>query len=305
VDNRGYILTKIAYALLTIAIVTSFNFVLFRILPGDPARLLLPRSAWGPAAIAEQRAAFHLDKPLWQQFGYYWWDTVHGRFGNSFKEKRPVTESVGQSIGPTLLLTGTGMLFAIIVGVTSGVFAGWRREGPYDILSTGTSMVFWAMPTLWLGLIFIGVIYANEWQKVRAIANHLFLPALTFGLAYMGEYHLIMRSSVTGVMHEDFVLTARAKGLSSMRVLWHHVFHNAALPTFTLIMMNLGFVVSGAILIETVFNWPGIGLLSYHAMVDRDYPIMQAVFLLASVAVILCNLLADILYYYLDPRVKA
>ena len=322
-DERGYILQKVAYALLTIAIVASLNFVLFRILPGDPARLLLPRGQWETKAIAEQRAAFHLDKPLWQQFGYYWRDTLQGEFGKSFKEKRSVIEAVGQRLWPTLLLTGTGMLFAIGVGVSSGILAGWRRGRTFDTVSTGTSMVFYAMPTLWLGLIFIGLfsvrlgwfppgrmeepgaVYASQWEHVQAVLHHLVLPALTFGLAYMGQYHLIMRSSITGVKNEDFVLTARAKGLSSMKVLHRHVVHNAMLPTFTLIMLNMGFVVSGAILIETVFNWPGIGLLSYHAMINRDYPVLQAVFLLASVAVILCNLIADVVYYYLDPRVKA
>ncbi len=135
--------------------------------------------------------------------------------------------------------------------------------------------------------------------------HHLFLPALTFAITYAGEYHLIMRSSLTGVMKEDFVLTARAKGLSDSNVLWRHVAPNAMLPTVTLVMMNIGFVLSGAILTESVFNWPGLGLLSYDSMVKRDYPVMQAVFLLGSIAVIVANLIADIMYYYLDPRVKA
>ena len=135
--------------------------------------------------------------------------------------------------------------------------------------------------------------------------HHLFLPAFTFAITYMGEYHLIVRSSLTGVMTEDYVLTARAKGLSDSNVLWKHVVPNAMLPTVTLVMMNIGFVMSGAILTEAVFNWPGLGLLSYDSMVQRDYPVMQAVFLLGSIAVIVANLIADIMYYYLDPRVKA
>ena len=126
-----------------------------------------------------------------------------------------------------------------------------------------------------------------------------------FAITYAAEYELIMRSSITSVMKEDFILTARAKGVSDTRVLWGHVAPNAMLPSVTLVMMNFGFVLSGAILVETVFNWPGLGLLSYNSMLERDYPVMQAVFLLASAAVILCNLIADIMYYYLDPRVKA
>jgi peptide/nickel transport system permease protein len=150
-----------------------------------------------------------------------------------------------------------------------------------------------------------GVTYGSWFDHLRATVNHLFLPALTFALVYIGQYHTIMRTSLSGVSNEDFVLTARAKGLSDSRVLWHHVVPNALLPTTTVVMMNLGFIMSGAILTETVFNWPGIGLLSYQAMMNLDYPVLQAVFLLASVAVILANLVADILYYYLDPRVRA
>jgi peptide/nickel transport system permease protein len=134
---------------------------------------------------------------------------------------------------------------------------------------------------------------------------HMFLPVFTFAIAWVGEYHLIMRSSITGVMNDDFALTARAKGLSENTVLWRHVVPNAMLPTVTIVMMNIGFVMSGAILTETVFNWPGLGLLAYEAMNKRDYPVMQMVFLIASVAVIVANLIADITYYYLDPRVQA
>jgi peptide/nickel transport system permease protein len=151
----------------------------------------------------------------------------------------------------------------------------------------------------------VGVTYSSFLSKAAAFLHHLFLPALVFAITYAAEYELIMRSSITSVMKEDFILTARAKGVSDTRVLWGHVAPNAMLPSVTLVMMNFGFVLSGAILVETVFNWPGLGLLAYNSMLERDYPVMQAVFLLASVAVILCNLIADIMYYYLDPRVKA
>ena len=322
-DKRHYFLRKIANTVLTIVVVASFNFVLFRILPGDPARLLLPRGRWDAASITANEKAFHLDKPLWEQFGYYWWDTVRFRFGDSFKARLPVTQVVGERILPTLLLTGTGMVFAILIGVITGVFGGWRRGSLFDTTATGVSMVFYSTPTLWVGMILIGLfsvklgwfptggleeagaVYASWWQHTKAILDHLFLPALTFCLVYIGQYHIIMRSSITGVIKEDFVLTARAKGMSNMRVLWHHVFRNALLPTFTLIMINLGLVMSGAILTETVFNWPGLGRLAYDSMMQRDYPVMQAVFLLMSVAVIFANLIADFCYYYLDPRVQA
>jgi len=320
---------KVLNALLTIVLVASFNFVLFRILPGDPARTLLPRGRTDPAAVERQRQAFNLDKPVLQQFALYWGDTLRGELGTSFKEKRPVSEVVGERIWPTVLLVGVGTLFATVVGMIMGVFAGWRRNSAYDVTSTNVGMVLYAMPTFWFGLLMI-MLFSTElrwfpsghmeeagaglamlgpiptsWESFTSLTRHLFLPAFTFAIAYVGEYHLIMRSSITGVMKEDYTLTARAKGLSENAVLWRHVVPNAMLPTVTIVMMNLGFVMSGAILAETVFNWPGLGLLSYEAMQARDYPVMQAVFLLASVAVILANLIADIMYYYLDPRVKA
>ncbi len=321
-DKRRYFIRKVLNAVLTIILVASFNFALFRILPGDPARLLMPKGKMDVAAIQQQRRTFNLDKPMWQQFIYYWGDTLQGKFGNSFSEKRPVAQVVGERIWPTVLLVGTGTLFATIIGMIMGVFAGWRRNSKYDVISTNTGMVLYAMPTFWFGLLMIMLfstylgwfptgrmaepgVELSGWSAFTSLMSHLFLPAFTFAIAYVGEYHLIMRSSITGVMKEDFALTARAKGLNENAVLWRHVVPNAMLPTVTIVMMNLGFVMSGAILAESVFNWPGLGLLSYESMAKRDYPVMQAVFLIAAGAVIIANLIADIMYYYLDPRVHA
>ncbi len=322
-DKRRYFTRKILNALLTIVLIASFNFVLFRILPGDPARLLVPKGRFSMDAMAKQRANFHLNKPMWEQFVYYWKDTVQLKFGDSFAQKRPVAQVVGERIWPTVLLVGTGTIIATAIGLVTGVIAGWRRNSKIDVITTNTGMVLYSMPTFWVCLIFImifatwlrwfpvgrmydpGVVYTSWFNQFTALMHHLFMPAFTFAITYMGEYHLIVRSSLTGVMREDYVLTARAKGLSDSNVLWKHVVPNAMLPTVTLVMMNIGFVLSGAILTEAVFNWPGLGLLSYDSMVQRDYPVMQAVFLLGSIAVIVANLIADIMYYYLDPRVKA
>jgi peptide/nickel transport system permease protein len=329
VDKRRYFLRKVLNAILTIVLVASLNFALFRILPGDPARLLLPKGKQPPAAVEKQRKVFNLDKPMWEQFVLYWGQTVRGQFGMSFSEKRPVTEVVAERVWPTVLLVGVGTVFATVIGMITGVFAGWRRNGAYDVVSTNLGMVFYSMPVFWFGLLMIMLFstklrwfptgrmlqpgdpasmwgpFPLNWATFTALARHLALPAFTFAIAYVGEYHLIMRSSITGVMKEDFALTARAKGLSENSVLWRHVVPNAMLPTVTIVMMNLGFVMSGAILSESVFNWPGLGLLSFSSMNSRDYPVMQAVFLIASVAVILANFIADVTYYYLDPRVKA
>jgi len=322
-DRRRYFTKKVLNAIITIILVAAFNFMLFRILPGDPARLLLPKGHYSAQAIAQQRKIFHLDQPLWEQFGYYWVDTVKGNFGNSYAQREPVTQVVGRAIVPTLVLVGVGTTLATIIGIVVGVIAGWRRNSAFDITATNLGMILYSMPTFWVAMIFIlyfsvklgwfpsgrmmevGVTYSSFVGKAEAFLHHLILPAFVFAVTYAAEYELIMRSSITTVMNEDFTLTARAKGASDDRVLWRHVAPNAMLPSVTLVMMNFGFVLSGAILVETVFNWPGLGLLSFTSMQQLDYPVMQAVFLLASAAVILCNLLADIMYYYLDPRVKA
>ncbi len=322
-NKRRYFTRKVLNALLTIVVIASFNFVLFRILPGNPARLLVPKGRFSIAAMHQEELLFHLNKPMWQQFIDYWADTVRLRFGDSFVYKLPVVQVVGERIWPTLLLVGTGTIIAAIIGVTTGILAGWRRNSRLDLITTNTGMVMYSAPTFWVSLIFImifatwlrwfptgrmsdyGAIHTSWLQDVSALLHHLFLPAFTFAITYMAQYHLIVRSALAGVSKEDYVLTARAKGLTDRAVLWRHVAPNAMLPTVTLVMMNIGFVMSGAILVETVFNWPGLGLLSYDSMMNRDYPVMQAVFLLGSVAVILANLIADIMYYYLDPRVKA
>ena len=322
-DKRRYFLRKVANAVLTLIIVASFNFVLFRMIPGDPARLLLPREKQSPAAVKTMRHYFHLDAPKWKQFAYYYWyDLVRGRFGVSFYYKRDVSSVIAARVWPTVVLAGTGTVIATIVGLFLGVFAGWRRNSAFDVVSTNFGMIMYAMPAFWFGLLCI-MLFATKLQwfpsggmsepgtvlhgmtAFGSFLKHLALPVFTFSIAYIGEYQLIMRSSLTGVMNDDFVLTARAKGLSDNAVLWKHTVPNAMLPTVTLVMMNLGFIMSGAILTETVFSWPGLGLLSYTSMQSLDYPVMQGVFLLASVAVIVANLLADFSYYYLDPRVKA
>lgn len=296
---------------------------MFRILPGDPARLLLPRGALEAGAVEQQREVLHLDRPLPQQFAYFWIDTVRLRFGQSFVDKRPVTEVVGERVVPTLLLVGVGELIAVLVGTLLGGLAGWRRGTKADVAITKLGIILYSMPMFWVGLLCImvfsvwlgwfpsggmreaGVTASDSLTGLSSLLHHLALPAVVFAVAYAGQYELIMRSSVIGVKNEDFVLTARGKGLSGLRVLRKHVVPNAWLPLATITMMHLGFVMSGAVLVETVFNWPGLGLLSYESLSSRDYPVLQGVFLLTAVAIVVTNLIADIMYYYLDPRVSS
>ena len=323
-DKRRYFIRKIANALLTIVIIASLNFVLFHMMPGaNNARVLMPKGKQNPAAIAKYEKDHHMDKPMWQQFViYYWLDLLKGNLGNSTKSGKPVTQEIKEATPPTIVLAGLGTILATSIGLTAGVFAGWRRGSKFDLSATNAAMVTYAMPSFWVGLMVLMVFSAKlGWfpsggmsdpsvelsglPAVRSFLNHLALPLFVFTITYVAEYLLIMRSSLTQVMNEDFVLTGRAKGLADSDVLWKHTVPNALLPTVTLVMMNFGFIISGTVLDEVVFNWPGLGLLSYSAMNSYDFPVLQGVFLLMAVAVVVFNLLADIMLFYIDPRVTA
>jgi ABC-type dipeptide/oligopeptide/nickel transport system permease component len=212
-----------------------------------------------------------------------------------------------------------GTSLAIVIGIATGVVSAWRRGTLTDHLSTNTAIAFYAVPTQWLGLmlliLFAGVLPANGmsdpylfdpslWAKTIDLARHMFLPSLTFALTLYGEYTLIVRSSMLETLGEDYVLTARAKGLTSWNVVRRHALRNAMLPTTTLIALSLGYIVAGTILIETVFSWPGIGQAVYKAVGDRDYPMLQGAFLILTLSVVAFNFAADLLYFKLDPRIS-
>lgn len=323
-NRRDYILRKLAFSLLTILLVVVINFLLFRVLPGDPVRSVIGRniriSAETQQALREQ---FGLDKPV---FPDQFMDTIgqwaHGNLGISWSLRRPVSEVLLSKLGNTVLLIGLGQILAIIFGVILGLLAGWKRKTALDVGALTFSLIAWAIPTFWLGIILLaagsswfglptgGIVSpANTGKPLYTVipdfGRHLILPTLTLTILYLGEYMLIMRSSVLEVLGEDYILTAKAKGMSHWQVLWHHALKNAMLPIVTLIALNLGFTVSGAIYIETVFSYDGLGKLFQTALTKQDYPLLQGAFLLLAVSVILANMVADGLYAVLDPRVKA
>jgi peptide/nickel transport system permease protein len=324
---RRYVVGKVFQALLTLAFVLVFNFFLFRVMPGDPAALLLRgTSALRIETIEALEEDLGLNEPLPQQFVTYLGDTLQGNFGVSLATGQPVTEMVGERIWPTILLVGTSTIASAVIGLLIGIYGGWRRGTAFDVGSLGFSLVVYAMPEFWLGILLLlafagGVGFfpsifptggyetpgaeLTGFDHVADVLNHMFLPFVTLTAAYLGEYALIMRSSILDVIGEDYVITARAKGLREKQILWRHTVPNALLPTITLTFLSLGFIFAGAITIEYVFSWPGLGLLTVEAIDDKDFPILQAVFLLFSAAVIFFNLVADLLYAYLDPRVRA
>jgi peptide/nickel transport system permease protein len=323
VGTRRYLLQKCAQAFFTLVFVVCFNFFLFRVLPGDPARILARNKLLPAEAVAELQADFGLDQPLFpQQFLNYVGDTVRGNLGISYTYRIPVTQKIAERFLPTLLLLGVSTVIFTVLGIFIGIWGAWRRGSAFDIGSLSFSLVGYSMPDFWLGLLLlitfsvivpvfpVGGIKTTtpEYTGLRAVydvAGHMVLPTLTLVLAYIGEYALVMRSSLLEVSGEEYIQTARAKGLRDVMVRRRHAVPNALLPTVTLIALNMGFILGGAITVETVFSWQGLGLLEVQALEAPDYPLLQGLFLLFSVAVIVANLVADILYGYLDPRVKA
>lgn len=322
---------KIGWALVTVMVVLTFNFFLFRVLPGDPAKAGVKDPRLSAEAVEAARIRFGLDKPVFinldegpwydSQYFRYVGSMASGDFGESYAFKnRTVGELVGKALVNTVWLVLPAQLIAIAAGVALGLVAAWKRGTKLDVGALTFGLVTWSLPTFFLGIMLlffgsrwfgfptagrvtIGAEYTSIWDQIGDIVHHLFLPTLTFALVLLGEYLLIMRSSVVEVFSEDYILTAKAKGLSPAAIVRRHGFRNAMLPIVTLIALNLGFTVSGAIQVETVFSWPGLGKLTVDAVSTRDFPVLQGAFLLLAISVIGANLIAELVYLRLDPRV--
>jgi peptide/nickel transport system permease protein len=325
VGTRGYVLKKVAQALLTLFFVLIFNFFLFRILPGNPVQFLT-RVQGAQLNVQEQQQLikeFGLDKSLPAQFVDYVGDIATFNLGVStvFDPGNSVGGIILERLWRTVILVGVATIISTVIGLLMGIYGGWKRGGAFDNSSMMGSLILYSMPEFFLGMLLIllfssylglfpssGISSAIDAGGGLAgftdYLNHLFLPMLTLTLAYLGEYYLIMRSSLLDTLGEDFITTARAKGVREKWVLRRHAVRNALLPTITLIALSFGFVLGGAITVETVFSYPGLGGLTYSALTARDYPVLQGVFLLSSAAVIFANLFADLIYGYFDPRVR-
>jgi peptide/nickel transport system permease protein len=326
-----YILNKSGWALFTVAFVVILNFFLFRVLPGDPAAAIGKDPRLKPEARAAIRDRFGLDKPLVinteggnpfdSQFFAYLGNLGRGDLGISFQFNRPVADLLGERLWSTLLLIGVGEILAIAIGLGLGVLAGWKRGSMIDLGTLLFGLLTYALPTFWLGIILLifgstylelpvggsqtpGARYASLAALLADRARHMAMPVFTFTIVYLGAYILIMRSALLEVLGEDYILTAKAKGLTQGEIVRRHALRNALLPVITLVAFNLGYVVAGAIEIETIFSWPGLGRAVYDAVQSRDYPMLQGAFLLLAVSVVLANLAAELLYAYLDPRVR-
>ena len=319
--SARFITTKLLGSLATLAFVVVFNFFLFRVIATDPVANLFRGRNLTQDQRAELVREFGLDGSTLHQFWSYLQQTASLNFGRSYITNEPVMSEIADRAPATIALVGVSAILSAVLGVLIGVVAAWRRRTKTDYAATTLTMTTYSMPDFWLGMLLLSVFAVSlGWFPIGGLedpssdatgvalladqARHMVLPAATLTVAYLGEYALVMRSSLLETMREDYLVLSRAKGLRDVRVRNRHAVPNALLPVVTLAAINFGFVLSGAIAVETIFSWPGLGLASYEAIHGPDLPMLQGLFLVFSASVIVFNLLADLTYAALDPRVR-
>ena len=317
-----YLGQKLTYLVLTLAAVLVTNFVLFHLMPGDPVTHIARGQRLDAAGIARLRAFYGLDRSMFDQFLTYVGHLARGDLGYSYTYQASVGPIVMKALGNTLILVTVSTLLVIGLGVLIGVFAAARRGTRTDGNLVIGSLVFWSLPTFWVGMLLIflfavtlgwlpiagmytaDALYPTVLTRFADLARHLVLPTIAMVLVDIAQFVLITRSSLLATLSEDFMTTARAKGLHPRRVLWRHGVRNALLPVVTATTLYASATVGGTIQVETVFSWPGMGQLIYLSVVRRDYPVMEACFLIFAVVVVLANFGSDVVYRLLDPRVR-
>jgi peptide/nickel transport system permease protein len=317
---------------ITIFGIVCLNYVLIRLMPGDPSLAIIPRDPKFRGLRDYMISFFGLDRPQWEQFVIYLQRLFTLDWGLSYQDRRPVADILLHDLGWTLLLVGTSTILTILIGMAIGSYAAIRRGKPFDLVSTGIGIFLYGMPIFWLGLVLQSAFQKNSpfqrwlswwpalptsgyfddrllpWRwdllHVSDAAVHLLLPALTLSLGTLAGISLVMRNSLIDVMTEDFVTTARAKGLSPFQVLRHHILPNGMPPMVSLIALNIAFVLGGAYQVEVIFRYQGIGFRTIEAIYSLDYPLLQFIIVIGGVAVVIANLLSDFLLLWLDPRIK-
>ncbi|MEP3279848.1 MAG: ABC transporter permease [Stappiaceae bacterium] len=309
--------------LLVLWAVITILFLLFRLMPGSPMAAYID-----PTFTVEQQQAlmaqFGLDKPLWSQYLSYLGNLLQGEMGQSFRYKTPVSDRIWALLPNTLILTFTSLIIAYAFGILAGAYLAWRRGSMVEKLSLPAVLTTRAMPEFWLGMVLLAIFsfwlgwfpaggtrtpgtdYTGFWDLYTSgdFIAHLTLPAATLAIYSQGLPLLLMRSNMLDVMKEDFVTMARVKGLSNWTVVVRHAARNALLPVMTSFAISVGYQLQGNVVVETVFSWPGLGRELVTAVAASDYPLAQGAFLMIAVVVILMNLIADLLYTFLDPRVS-
>jgi len=311
-------------SVITLFLVIILNFALFRLMPGNPVNAIVPPDPRIPAEYKQHLIdEYGLNESIYVQFFTYIKDTLLFRFGDSFAD--PGTSAISivlDNLRWTLILAGTSSILMIAIGMAIGVVSAWKRGSLFDTGSLAFTLFFYAMPTFWFSMMLIAIFSTSldwlpdsgalkfgtqfewKWSSILDLMNHLILPAASLTIGAIGEFAIIMRGSLIDVMTEDYITTARAKGLRERDVMRYHAMPNAMLPMVALIAMTLAFVVGGVFQTEVVFNYPGVGYLTIEATYDLNYPILQAAFFLIAVVMIVANFVADLLLVMMDPRVS-
>ena len=315
-----YALRRMAQAIPLILIIIGINFGLIHAAPGDPVDVLMGSSEADPALVAQLRSEFGLDQPIPVQLVRYYAKVLTLDLGQSFRYREPVFDLIASRLPATLLLMGAALVVSTLVAVALGVGAALRPYSALDNSATIMALAGYSMPVFWLGQLLLIVFAlkldwfpaqgmvsirapAEGWGLALDIAHHLVLPALTYSLYHLALMFRLTRVKMQEVLAQDFILTARAKGLSGAQVIFSHALRNAMLPIVTVLGLNFGFMLAGSVLTETVFAWPGTGRLLYEAILARDYPVLMGLFVCLSTMVVLVNLVTDIAYALIDPRV--
>jgi len=314
---------RLAYALGLILAVLTINFGLIHAAPGDPAMVIAGEMGGADqSTLAQIRKTYGLDRPLSEQYLTYITRAAQGDLGQSYLYNQPVTDLILQRLPATVLLVLSALLTAIAVGTLVGV---WASRKPHSVGSgavTVLSLVGYSMPTFWTGILLVILfgkiipimpiagmrdvrIYGGWWVTSLDVLHHLILPAFTLAIVYMAQYSRLSRASMLEVLSSDYIRTARAKGLAERLVIWKHALRNALMPVVTIAGLQFGNLVSGAVLVETVFSWPGLGTLAFDSILGRDYPTLLGVLFFSSVLVIAANQLTDLTYRWIDPRLRS
>ena len=303
---RSYLFRRLLLVLPVVFGVVTLVFLLIHLIPGDPVEIMLGESAL-PADREALRAGLGLDRPILEQYGVFLWGLCRGELGQSLQQRKPVSQLIREHYPATLELTLAAMLISLLIALPAGVLSGIRQYSLWDHSTMFMALLGVSMPNFWLGPLLIWVFSIQMgWFPVsgRGGLAHLVLPSLTLGASMAAIVARMTRSSVLEVLREDYVMTARAKGLSESRILWKHVLRNAMLPVLTVVGLQFGALLAGSIITETIFSWPGLGTLMVKAIQTRDYPLVQGCVLVVALSYVFVNLLTDVLYGVIDPRIR-
>ncbi|MCI0401130.1 MAG: ABC transporter permease [Gammaproteobacteria bacterium] len=301
-----FLIARLASAMVVVFGVVTIVFLLVHLVPGDPVEVMLGEAAQ-PADRESLRHTLGLDQPLWVQWGRYIQGLLHADLGVSLHSKRPIVEILRERVSATVVLAVAGLVVAVLIALPLGILAAVRKDTLWDQASMVFAMIGVSIPNFWMGPLLILVFsYWLGWFPVSGMGGvgSLVLPALTLGTALAAILSRMTRAALLEVLGEDYIRAARAKGLQEGTVILHHGLRNAALPVITVLGLQLGALLAGAVITETIFAWPGIGRLTVESIQSRDYPVVQACVLLISLGYVLVNTLTDVVYAALDPRVQ-